>query len=187
MDFTYGFPLYTLRESKQAFNYLKYYDENNSIIDDSDRLEYELLSNNIFGRNKRLIMLANSKRVQDVVANKLLPKLSAILTAAGQKHGIIFFPSCIILDNLNPFVSFGYISNELYEKILVYLHEENRSMSAIWIYFDGFINKELEHIIKLKYNSFMLKGNDDKVYIKILPDENFSLIYDFIDDVMYHC
>ena len=187
MNFTYGFPLYTLKETKQAFNYLKYSDEDNSIIDDCDKLEYELLSDKLFERNARLVMLANSKRVQDIVINKLIPRLSVILTTAGQKHGIVTFSSNTILSNLNPFVSFGHISNEFYQKLIVYLHEENRSMSAIWMYFDEFINKELEHIIKLKYKTFMLEGNDDKVYIKISPDENFSLIFDFIDDVMGHC
>lgn len=187
MNFTYGFPLYTMKETKQAFNYLKYCDEDNSVIDKNDKEEYELLSSNIFDRNKKLLVLANSRKVQEVVIERLLPRLSAILTAAKQKHGIVYFSSNAILNNLNPFVSFGYISNELYQNLILYLHNENRSMTSIWIYFDGFINKELEHIIKLKYNSFMLNGNDDKVYIKISPDENFGLIYDFIDDIMYHC
>ena len=187
MNFTYGFPLYTIKETKQAFNYLKYSDEDNSIINVYDQTEYELLSSDMFERNSRLVMLANTKKVQNIVVDKMIPELSVILTAAGQEHGIVSFSSNAILGNLNPFVSFGHISNELYTKIVCYLHEENRSMSAIWIYFDGFINKELEHIIKLKYNQFMLEGNDGKVYIKISPDENFSLIFDFIDDVMYHC
>ena len=187
MNFTYGFPLYTMKELKQAFNYLKYSDENNSIIDPMDKMEYDLLTSELFERDRRLVMLANTKKVQNIVVDKILPELSVILTAAGQKHGIVSFSSNAILSNLNPFVSFGYISNELYEKIIYYLHEENRSMSAIWIYFDEFINKGLEHIIKLKYNQFMLKGNDGKVYIKISPDENFSLIFDFVDDVMCQC
>ena len=187
MNFTYGFPLYSLKETKQAFNYLKYSDEDNSIIELSDKVEYELLSNDLYDRGTKLVMMANTKKVQNIVVDKMLPELSVILTAAGQKHGIVSFSSNAILSNLNPFVSFSYITNEFYEKIIYYLHEENRSMSSIWIYFDGFINKDLEHIIKLKYNAFMLEGNDGKVYIKISPDENFSLIFDFIDDVMYHC
>lgn len=187
MNFMYGFPLYTLKETKQAFNYLKYSDEDNSIIDQQDQMEYELLSTDLFDRNAKLVMMANSKRVQNILCERLLPELSKVLTLAGQKHGIVSFSSNAILSCLNPFVAFGHISNELYQKLIIYLHEENRSMSSVWIYFDGFINKELEHIIKLKYNAFMLKGNDDKVYIKLSPDENFSLVYDFIDDVMYHC
>lgn len=187
MNFTYGFPLYTMKEKRQAFNYLKYSDEDNSIIEVQDQVEYELLSSELFDRDRRLVMLANTKKVQNIVVDKILPELSVILTAAGQKHGIVSFSSNAILSNLNPFVAFGHISNELYQKIICYLHEENRSMSAIWIYFDGFINKELEHIIKLKYNQFVLEGNDDKVYVKISPDENFSLIFDFVDDVMYLC
>ena len=187
MNFTYGFPLYTMKETKQAFNYLKYLDENNSIIERSDQVEYELLSSELLDRDKRLVILANSKKVQNIIVDRILPELSVILSAAGQKHGIVSFSSNAILSNLNPFVAFSHISNELYQKIICYLHEENMSMSAIWIYFDGFINKELEQIIKLKYNAFMLEGIDDKVYIKISPDENFSLIFDFVDDIMYHC
>ena len=187
MNYMYGFPLFTSKETKEAFNYLKYSDESNSIILDSDMQEYKLLSTEISDRDSKLIMLANAKRVQNILVDKFLPELSVILKTAGQEHGFVTFSSQTILSNINPFFRFRYISNETYTRLIYFLHEENRSMSGIWIYFDGFINKELEHIIKLKYKAFMLEGNDGKVYVKLSPDENFSLVFDFIDDVVYHC
>lgn len=185
MNFMYGFPLYESKESKKAFNYLKYSDENNNSLCPYDNSEYYLLSNTD-QKKLKLILLANSKKVQNILVDKLLPELSIILTAAGQKHGFVAMNGGSMASYLNPFVSHG-ISSELYEDFMLYIHKKMRSMSALWIYFDGFINKELEHIIKLKYNEFILEGDDGKTYVLLSPDENFSLVYDFIDDVMYYC
>ena len=59
------------------------------------------LSDKLFERNARLVMLANSKRVQDVVVNKLIPRLSVILITAvfsenGSKASLSMSPRLMI-------------------------------------------------------------------------------------------
>ena len=56
----------------------------------------------------------------------------------------------------------------------------------LWITSSYFSTKEVERIIKLKFNSVATMYNG-KMYLKILPQENFSLIYDFIEDICRLC
>ena len=178
MNYTYGFPLFSPNESKKAFNYLYHFEEDNNSIRPEDLLAYNFMTSSDESK-QRLIIISNSKRVQNIVVDKLLPNLSLALTSMGQNHGFITINPTQIMLTHNPFVA------KTVDKCIPYIHSEMRCMSNIWMYFDGFINKELEQIIKLKYPDY-ITIDGKTVYIKISPDENFSLIYDLIDDILSH-
>ena len=55
----------------------------------------------------------------------------------------------------------------------------------LWITSSYFNTEEAERIIKLKFYSVATTCNG-KTYLKILPQENFSLIYDLIDEIFSH-
>lgn len=178
MDYTYGFPLYTSKEVEKAFNYLQHSEDDNDKIKDEDKVVYDYMTYSKDNKLK-LVVTSNSKKVQNILVDKLLPEFSIILKTIGQKHGFVTFnPEPIIL-SFNPFFA------QTIDKCMPYISSDMRSMSNIWIYFEGFINRDLEQIIKLKYSEYLLIDNN-KVYVKLSPDENFSFIYDFIDDVLSH-
>ena len=179
MDYTYGFPLYTPKEVEKAFNYLQYSEENNSIIKPEDKLVFEYMTMG-YDSKLRLIIVSNSKKVQNILVDRFIPEISLILKNIGQKHGFITINPEYMMMAHNPFFA------QTIDKCMPYIYSEMRSMSNIWIYFDGFINRELEQIIKLKYSEYLLEDKD-RIYVKISPDENFSFIYDFIDDILSHC
>lgn len=175
MDYTYDFPLFTSNELEMSFNYLYRNKDNCDEIDISDLAAFTALTYSDDAK-LRMVILANSKRVQSVVIEKFLPELSLVLKVSNQEHGFITLNPNSILAAFNPFL------NKTANKFIDYSYKELRNMSNIWMYFKGFINQDLEQIIKSKYKDYIINFNGT-TYLKISPDENYSFIYDLIDDI----
>ena len=186
MNYQYGFPLFDAKESTvKAFNYIYNSNESGKLsIKDID-IYARMISEELNGerkysenRSNYVIITANMKKVQDIACNTLFPYLSAYLQSIGQNHGFIIFNPTNIINSYNPLVK-GMI-----DKVIPYIINEMNSMPNLWIYFDGFVSKDLEQIIKLKYSHYMIKDGD-RVFAKLCPQDNFGLIYDFVDDVFH--
>ena len=127
-----------------------------------------------------MILKANMKIVQNVCCNELFPHMSAALDLMHQKHGFYIFNPTFIMSCFNPF------KESTVDKVLPYIVDEMYGMPSMMIYFDSFTNPSLEQLIKLKYKEYIYEQGN-RIYLKLLPQEEFSFIYDFIDDIFYYC
>ena len=175
MNFIYSYPLFEKDDSRRAFNYL-YLDENTNNSYEGFEVLYTVIKNDDI-RLSNMIMLANAKYVQKILFRDLLPKLNKVLEYSGEKHDIIIFDPSPILSMYNPFKN-----NKLIDKFNIFILTEFYNIYGVWICFNEFSNKALEQFIKLKYSKYISESGN-KLYLKIGPFEDFSLIYSLIDDI----
>ena len=178
MDNSFNTPLFTRKDSKRAFNYL-YNDIDSDIINASDLERYNacMMLND---QKSFMILKANMKLIQCICCNELFPRISTALNLRNQKHGFYIFNPTYIMSCFNPF------RKSTIDKIIPYLVDEMYGMPSMMSYFDSFNDPSLEQLIKLKYKEYIYEQGN-RVYLKLLPQEDFSFIYDFIDDLFYYC
>lgn len=177
MDYLYKFPLFDRNDAIRAYNYLVN-------EEDSPQLRPEDLSSFYqYTETKEttnfLIVRANMKLVQDITYLKLLPYLSGMLNILGQKHHVVVLNPGIITAAYNPFMQ------NTISKILPYLVYELYDLPNLWICFDKITIDNLEQIIKLYPDE--VTYSQGKTYVKILPNDSFAFIYDFIHHVFGYC
>ena len=177
MDYLYKFPLFDSNDSIRAFNYLNN-EEDSPELKQKDLYDFYRFTEDK-NSNNFMIVRANMKMVQDVTYLKLLPYLSGMLNALGQKHDIVVMNPSIILEAANPF-----FQNTI-TKMIPYLVYEMYSLPNVWIRFDKITLDNLEQIIKLFPGETTYSNG--KTYVKILPNDSFSLIYDFIHYIFGYC
>jgi hypothetical protein len=178
MNFTYSYQLFERQDTIRAFNYLRY-DYDYLTIDKADVERFQKLVRT-HDDVTYLILAANMKKVQDICVDKLLPYLSLFFDGIGQKHGYVIFNPTRILNAYNPF-QVGTI-----DKIIPYIRDEMYNMPNLWIYFEGFVSDTLEQIINLKYHKYVFKSDNGRTYLRLTPQCDFSLVYEFIDDMFLY-
>ena len=178
MNNSFNRPLFTKKDSIRAYNYL-YHDTESSILDTADIMPYNSIT--MFDEQaKFMILKANMKIVQNVCCNELFPHMSAALDLMNQKHGFYVFNPTIIMSYFNPF------KKSTVDRVLPYIVDEMYGMPSMMIYFDSFTNPSLEQLIKLKYKDYIYERGG-RLFLKLLPQEDFSFVYDFLDDLFYYC
>lgn len=180
MNNSFNKPLFTKKDSKRAFNYL-YNDIDSDKLNELDMYAYNASVSADPDSINFTVMRANMKLVQNTCCNELFPHISAILNLRNQKHGFYIFNPTIIMSCINPFKKSAAM-----DKLIPYIVDEFCGMPTMMIYFDAFINSSLEQLIKLKYKDYIYE-QANRIYLKLLPQEDFSFIYEFIDDLLYHC
>lgn len=170
--------LFSKDEKEKAFNYL---------FNNVDSESIELGEQSLFDiymsdpdRSSILIMRANMKRVQDDVCANIMPKLTYAINESNQPVGFIVFNPHNLLELFNPLVK-GTV-----DKLIPHLAGKLHGLCSVSLIFDSFTNKDLEQLIKHKYRHYVTE-KDGSLYVELLPQEDFSLIFDFIDDVLYYC
>lgn len=181
MNSFYGYRLFTSVDFKKAFNYL-FHDTESEYISKQDRGLFDLYDNDTW--RSYMLIRANMKKVQNICNNKIIPLLGYILDNLGQDHGFIIFNPTIISSSFNPFV---ISPNDIMTKVMNFIMNEMFNMPAIWIQFPKFSSTELQQIINLKYKKLVDITEDGSTYLQLLPQEDFSLIYDFINDICRYC
>lgn len=177
MDYLYKFPLFDSNDSIRAFNYLNN-EEDSPELKQKDLYDFYRFTEDK-NSNSFMIVRANMKMVQDITYLKLLPYLSGMLNVLGQKHDIVVMNPSIILEAANPF-----FQNTI-TKIIPYLVYEMYGLPNVWIRFDKITLDNLEQIIKLFPGETTYSNG--KTYVKILPNDSFSFIYDFIHYIFGYC
>lgn len=178
MNYLYKYPLFERKDHRRAFNYLFANNESDT-IDYYFRDEYMHITET--ASVDGICVTANMKKIEDIACSQLLPQLTVILNLVGQKHDYVIFNPNMILNARNPFCE------STIDKILPYISDEMFNMSMISIRFDGFVNKDLEQIIKSKYSEYILQDEKNRTYVKLGPMCDFSMLYDFIDDILHNC
>lgn len=179
MYFSYGYPLFELEDEGRAYNYLRY-GRNSKVIRSRDKNEYNFITSHRDTKDS-LIVRANMKIVQDVSCSNLIPNLSATLNILGQKHEIVTFNPNAIIHTYNPIVQ-----QKAVDKLIPYIFDKFNGMVAMWISFPNFAIDSLEQLIKSKYPEHLILDRN-KAYIRLLPNDSFGFIYEFIDDIYSIC
>lgn len=178
MDNTFNQALFTSKDKVKAFNYL-FHDSDSEYIYPQDGTVYGCYTSSDEMTNS-MILRANMKKVQIFVTEELVPFISAVLSLKGQDHEYFIFNPTIISNSFNPFKK-GEI-----QKIYHYIVGELYNMPNLWICFEQIHIKGLEQFIKLKYKDYIFEKGS-KLYVRLLPQEDFSFVYEFIDDLFYYC
>ena len=181
MNKFFGYGLFTSSDFRKAFNYI-FYDNESEYIHQKDRSIFDLYNTDTW--RQYMIIRANMKKVQNICNDKIIPLLGYIFRNIGQEYSFIIFNPTIISSTLNPFTM---RSDSPMLKIMNYIMNELFNVPAVWIQFPHFSSVELEQIINLKYKSLAVKTEDGSTYLQLMPQEDFSLIYDFVNDICRYC
>lgn len=175
MNFIYGYPLFEEENSIQAFNYLNHGKIENRIKIEEIREYLSDITASEYSE-RTMILIANVKRVQDIMIKTLLPDLSVYLNYVGIRHGFITINPNEFFKHRNPFL------HTKINDISDFFSREYFGFPVNWIYFEGISGSSLEQIINRKYRDYVTEC-DNKIYVQLAPQDSFRFIYEFIDDV----
>lgn len=162
----YGHKLFELDDINEAYRYL-YRMDFPFFLD--DRKDYKNLC----------VLKANMKKVQDFTIEEAIPSILRVLADTGLHYQVTIV-------NLETYASLmgTYLENERSRKMIDFLFGQMYGLPELWLTIGNlsrwFSNNVFEQYIKSSYGGMV---GEDSISTKLLPHENFTFIYSFINDL----
>lgn len=173
MDYTYGVPLYEKKDIEKAFMYLHLDDEYGAM---PASLFEEFLNVTANERSANItITMANMKKVHDYSFKYIFPYIMNIFKYKGYSNFGFTDVAGLRIAAYNQ-----YIGNQVIEANIA---RNYWSSDISWFYYTPKANDNFEQVINTKpYRNCITRSHGD-IYIQLCPSSDFSLIYDFYDDI----